>query len=439
MSFENIQERDLIQAFQSYIKMANSMSHLNMKIISTLESLHRVRMKLWAQSLALTQKPDPYKTAETDINDISRVIKKRKRPRVWSKVDGNVCAWRTFLDNSENDDEWRQIFRMSRNNFMKLCELLEPYVGKKRTNMRMPISVEKRIGITLHYLSNDDKYSSTAKFFGVGKTSVCKVFRQVCSAITDHLADVFIKKPSTLSQIESLCEEFHSTYGVPQTVGVLNINHVFIKRPNADSEIYQNKKIRHSIKVLSLVNSKHQFVDVNAEYPGSMSDADVFVNSGFQDILNCQDIPSKPINGTPVPVGFIGSSALPLLPNLKKKYPLQNMEGLSPNELTFNRFMETSETMAEIAIGRLKVRWGALRGDMDVNLRELPCIIKACYVLHNFCEEMGECCDEHEVNEVIWQDRIDQPPTEVLPLCDDHDTGRLSRDAISDYLNSNDS
>ena len=449
MSDKCLQKADVIEAFQRFVRMAKDLSHLNMRIISTLDSLHRLRMKLYSRSFLLLyedvknedkKKNEQVKNEEKTkivIDEKSKVIKKRKRPRVWSNVDGNVCPWRTFYDETDNDDEWRQLLRMSKSSFMKLCELLRPYVGKKRTNMRMPISVEKRIGITLHYLSNDDKYSSTAKFFGVGKTSVCKVFRKVCAAITDHLANTFIKEPQTSSDIELLCEDFYSTLGVPQTVGVLNFNHVFIRRPNTESDLYLNKKSRYSIKVLSAVNSKHQFTDVNADFPGSMSDADVFTRSGFEDSLNCEDSHHKLLGDTPVPYGFIGNHALPLSTFVRKKYPIRGMEGLSPEELCFNRAMENGETLAEVAVGRLKARWGVLRSDMDVNLPELPCIIKACYILHNFCEKSGEVCDEQQVHEVIWQDRIDQPPSQVLPLRQDKESGKTVRLALSNYLSTN--
>ena len=48
----------------------------------------------------------------------------------------------------------------------------------------------------------------------------------------------------------------------------------------------------------------------------------------------------------------------------------------------------------ECAFGRLKARFGALRRPMDLNIRDLPYVIYACFVLHNFCEEHNETVGE---------------------------------------------
>ena len=40
----------------------------------------------------------------------------------------------------------------------------------------------------------------------------------------------------------------------------------------------------------------------------------------------------------------------------------------------------------ECAFGRLTARWGCLRHPVDINMKDLPNVIYACFVLHNFCE-----------------------------------------------------
>ena len=44
----------------------------------------------------------------------------------------------------------------------------------------------------------------------------------------------------------------------------------------------------------------------------------------------------------------------------------------------------------ECAFGRLKGRLGAYRREMDINLNNLPNIIYASFILHNYCEMNGE-------------------------------------------------
>ena len=47
---------------------------------------------------------------------------------------------------------------------------------------------------------------------------------------------------------------------------------------------------------------------------------------------------------------------------------------------------------------------------MDINLTELPNVIYACFVLHNFCEVNNERIGEEKVASAIDNDRSFQPP-----------------------------
>lgn len=63
----------------------------------------------------------------------------------------------------------------------------------------------------------------------------------------------------------------------------------------------------------------------------------------------------------------------------------------------------------ECAFGRLNARFGALRRALDTNLADLPFVIYACFVLHNYCEAIKDTVDS--VAEAI-QHRENQPDTE---------------------------
>ena len=40
---------------------------------------------------------------------------------------------------------------MGKENFLKLCNELRPYIQKRSTNLRSSISFEKRVAVTLYY------------------------------------------------------------------------------------------------------------------------------------------------------------------------------------------------------------------------------------------------------------------------------------------------
>ena len=62
----------------------------------------------------------------------------------------------------------------------------------------------------------------------------------------------------------------------------------------------------------------------------------------------------------------------------------------------------------EYAFGRLKARFGCFQRAM--NSDELPYVIYACFVLHNFCEVKKEKIGENKVVASIAFDKHFQPP-----------------------------
>ena len=67
-----------------------------------------------------------------------------------------------------------------------------------------------------------------------------------------------------------------------------------------------------------------------------------------------------------------------------------------------------SRMVIECSFGRLKARFGALKRVMDINMDELPSVIYACFVLHNYCEQ-DEKMGEEKVASTINYDREFQP------------------------------
>uniref|UniRef100_A0A8D0DQ05 SCAN box domain-containing protein n=1 Tax=Salvator merianae TaxID=96440 RepID=A0A8D0DQ05_SALMN len=91
--------------------------------------------------------------------------------------------WENFIVSVWDDDKWLEHFRMSRSTFQEIAEELRPVLQRQVTVMRKPISVEKRLAITLWWLANINCYRSVAKQFGVGRSTVAIVVVEVCLAI----------------------------------------------------------------------------------------------------------------------------------------------------------------------------------------------------------------------------------------------------------------
>lgn len=59
-------------------------------------------------------------------------------------------------------EEWKENFRMGKDNFYKLCGELRPFIERKVTNMRLPVSVETQVASTIYYLSDEGRLRKTA-------------------------------------------------------------------------------------------------------------------------------------------------------------------------------------------------------------------------------------------------------------------------------------
>ena len=83
--------------------------------------------------------------------------------------------------------EWEENFRMHKENFLKRCAELRPFIEKQITNMCVPMEGERQVAATLYYLSDEGRLRKIPNAFGLSRSSVSIIIRRVTHAITVHL------------------------------------------------------------------------------------------------------------------------------------------------------------------------------------------------------------------------------------------------------------
>ena len=79
---------------------------------------------------------------------------RRKKRSCWAKKGRMSEWWNKFVNNEIPESDWKENLHMS-SSFKKLCNKLKPYLQKKTTIIRAPISVETKVASFLYYISDE--------------------------------------------------------------------------------------------------------------------------------------------------------------------------------------------------------------------------------------------------------------------------------------------
>lgn len=265
---------------------------------------------------------------------------------------------------------------------------------------RHPITVEKRVLISIWRLATNIEFRTLGRMFGIGRSTACEITEEFTRAVVQNLMPRYIHFPVTKEGFREVVDGFLNRWGFPQCCGAIDGTHIPILAPPIHHTDYYNRKGWHSVIAQVVVDHDYIIMDINTGWPGSVHDARVFRNSGvFNRGMSGTLFPNTNVlmNDTEVPIFLLGDPAYPLLPWLMKPFPRGN--GNADRE-RYNNCLSTARMTVENVFGRLKGRWRCLLKRNDSEMENLIMIICACATLHNICEKHREEVPREWLDEV---------------------------------------
>ena len=177
--------------------------------------------------------------------------------------------------------------------------------------------------------------------------------------------------------------------------------------------------------------------EVAIKWPEIVYDASVFSNSLLNKKLRDGTIRKFSKNIVPrepaVSVSLLNNITYPLLSYIIKEF---SNDGKNNEDHFFGYRLSSARMVIECAFGRLKARFGCLNRNMDINLKDLPNVIYACFVLHNFCKIHKELILQNDGSKALKNDVQFQPQTYGDSLINNNEENRKAvRNTFVKYFN----
>ena len=113
-------------------------------------------------------------------------VQRRRRAWVWPRLQN---WFKNLLASPVLDFLWIEHFRVTWETFEFLSNLVRVKLQKQETGVRVPVSVEERVGLALWRLATGNSYRSCGLQFGLGKSTakiICSEFEQAILDLKDH-------------------------------------------------------------------------------------------------------------------------------------------------------------------------------------------------------------------------------------------------------------
>ena len=319
--------------------------------------------------------------------------RQRRTRRYWVRpfLQGNLTAATPSLFHDLVDDPelYYRYFRMTRDMFERLLDMVSSRITRQDTNYRRAIPAKTRLMVTLRYLAGGWSMSDCHVTLRLGKSTVSKIIRECCRAITEALVEHnFLKSPSTPEEWLAIAKQFEDTWNMPHCLGAIDGKHVLIQCPPGAGSANFSYKGHHSRQLMAICDANYKFLMVDFGQEGSMHDSTVFAQSqmGIGFLSSQHNIPEEttlPFSAIEMPYFLVGDEAFQLESWMMRPYGRGGNRELTEEMRVFNYRLSRARRTIENAFGILVQRWRILRSPIQASPETVEAIVPALICLHN--------------------------------------------------------
>ena len=134
---------------------------------------------------------------------------------------------------------------------------MRPYITKKTTNIREPITAEEKLAITLRYLATGESFNTltvTDRIFNSHRPTIFQFIPDVCKAIYKVLAPDYMKITSDKQEWQKIIDQTNSRWRFPSWYAAADGKHVGIICPSHSGSGFYSYKGFYSIVLLTFVD-----------------------------------------------------------------------------------------------------------------------------------------------------------------------------------------
>lgn len=288
--------------------------------------------------------------------------------------------WPSFKERLD-DFTFRRYYRLGRDDFAVLLELLRPHLAVDETMSRRgspstPVTPELQLSMALRIFAGGS-YLDIMLLHGVHRSTLYKSLWRVVDAL-NNTQELGLSFPiNNQDGLRKLASDFQTERNSPfgSCVGALDGLVIEIVRPSVpNSKSYYNRKGFFGLPLQAMVDAHYKFLFASMKTTGSTHDAIGFAVSALGRKLARGLLPR--------PFWIAADAAYPA-----SDYILTPHSGshLSPDQDAFNFHLSRLRVTVEQAFGMLVMRFGILWRPLDLNFRDVPRLVMALIRLHNFC------------------------------------------------------